>query len=80
MSYRHRTCHHIVPSVRAAMPPPHQLAQLAAVIGTLVEAASEFDSFDKERWSAVQFIQWLDVSVREASGRVQGGAPVGKAE
>lgn len=67
MPSRHRTCHHVVPSVHVTMPPPHQLARLAPVIGTLVEAASEFDSFDKQRWTAVQFIQWLDVSVREAA-------------
>lgn len=69
MSSRHRTCHHIVPSPSVAMPNPALLAPLAPLMGTLVDAASEFDSFDKERWTAVQFVQWLDVSAREATGR-----------
>ena len=49
------------------MPNPQLLVQLGPVIGTLVDAASEFDSFDEQRWTAVQFVQWLDVAVREAA-------------
>jgi hypothetical protein len=69
MSSRHRTCHHLVPSPSIAMPNPALLAQLAPVMGTLVDTAAEFDSFDEQRWTAVQFVQWLDVSVREARAR-----------
>jgi len=67
MSSRHRSCHHILPNPHVTMPNPALLARLAPVMGTLVDAAGEFDSFDARRWTAVEFIQWLDVAVRDAA-------------
>jgi hypothetical protein len=74
VSSRHRSCHHLVPNTHIAMPNPALLLRLAPVMGTLVDAASEFDSFDPGRWTAVQFVQWLDIAVREAAARSREGA------
>jgi hypothetical protein len=49
------------------MPLPAKLLALAPVMDTLLEAASEFDHCDPEAtWTAVEYVQWLDISVREA--------------
>lgn len=67
MASRHRTCHHLVPSVHVSMPYPQLLLLLAPVMSTIVEAASEFDACDPEAtWTAVEFAQWLDVEVPDA--------------
>jgi hypothetical protein len=73
MASRNRTCHHLVPSTHISVPPPHQLATLGPVLGTLIDAAAEFDSFDERRWTAVEFVQWLDVTVREIAARSREG-------
>ena len=55
------------------MPPPQRLAALGPLTGVLIDAAAEFDTYDPDHtWSAVEFVQWLDVAVRESvEGRVR---------
>ena len=74
MSSRHRTCHHLLPNVHPNMPRPELLMSLAPFMGTLIDAAAEFDSLDEQTWSAVSFAQWLDVEVRASAARTRGAA------
>lgn len=67
MASRCRSCHLSVPCSRVK-PNPEQLLPLIPHIGTLFDAAAEFESFG-EGESAIEFLRWLEVDLRRLAAR-----------
>lgn len=70
MASRDRRCRHLVPSVHVSMPQPAVLLQLGPLMATLMEVASEYEACADEvepiPFNAVDWVRWLDQSVRDA--------------
>jgi hypothetical protein len=63
-----RSCGLPVPNPHAELPFPDKLIPLEPHLGTLMDAAAEFDSFDDAPTSAGDFIRYLSVDVQKAAG------------
>lgn len=70
MASRCRSCHLSVPRPdQRDLPNPEHLLPLARHVGTLIDAAAEFDSFDEAPTTAVEFVRWLEVDLRRLAAR-----------
>jgi hypothetical protein len=67
MAHKCRDCGaiHEVPDRPLTYPSPDILVRLAPLLGHLIEAAREFDSFGDG--GAVEFIEWVAVDAKRAS-------------